>query len=201
MFDLPKLTDPMDAKGLAAKAEAMLEAIAAAERMSGAMGRLASAVAAFEEETGTEIFICPGHVAIGVDLAKPRSDETVVTVMEINRAVEIADEDKADSALPDCLRVVSSTPLPPNAAEIRAHLEKLAKKGGKWTQQQDLEILDRAKDGQNVQDIAAVMEFSLSFIRQRFNLLVDSTHGQGNRFKRDDVLTVLQAITIEKATA
>ncbi|SEN87382.1 hypothetical protein SAMN04489859_102030 [Paracoccus alcaliphilus] len=198
MFDLPKLTEAMDAADLAAKANELRDAIAAADRMSGAMLKLASAVANFEEETGNRIFISPCHV--GVDLAKPGSDETVVTVVDINRPVEIADEDVDDSAMPTCLRV-SSTPMPPNASEIRAHLEKLAQKGGKWTQQHDLEMLDRAKDGQNVRDIAAVMEFSPSFIRQRFNLLVDTTHGQGNRFKRDDVLTVLHAISIEKATA
>lgn len=240
MFALPKLTGPMDANALAATAEEL-------RRTSEAVSRLSGAVMAFERVTGIPVCIArsdqPEPSIIGVDIAKPGSDCTVVapitagdppgTVQEGGKAnVEIAnrvltaegagtDEKpktdprtavaaaaKVDAKDAESNSVKVAPKVPANlkleklrlqglAVPIREHLMTVRERGGKWGFAQDEEILDRAIAGQDERTIADVMEFSPSFIRQRFSKLVDRTHGQGNRFKREDVHVVLKAMLAE----
>lgn len=81
------------------------------------------------------------------------------------------------------------------------HIATLSTGGTKWGLEQDLDMIERAIDGQSEKLIADVMEFSQSYIRQRFNKLVDRTHGQGNRFTREQVREALRWMLFKETAA
>ena len=93
----------------------------------------------------------------------------------------------ADNALPKW----NGKTIPADLRDAVQHLAEIGTSGPKWGFQQDLDMIERAIDGQNEKLIADVMEFSQSHIRQRFSKLVDRTHGQGNRFTREQIRDAL----------
>ena len=82
--------------------------------------------------------------------------------------------------------------IPADLRDAVQHLAEIGASGPKWGFAQDLEMIERAIDGQTEKLIADVMEFSHSHIRQRFNKLVDRIHAQGNRFTREQIRDALQ---------
>ncbi len=98
---------------------------------------------------------------------------------------------KADNALPTW----QGNAIPADLRDTVQHIVKLGTSGPKWGFEQDLDMIERAIDGQSEKLIADVMEFSLSHIRQRFNKLVDRTHAHGNRFTREQVREALRWMT------
>lgn len=81
---------------------------------------------------------------------------------------------------------------PPELRDAVEHIAHLGPSGPKWGFAQDLDMMERALDGQTEKLIADVMEFSQSHVRQRFNKLVDRTHAHGNRFTREQVRDALR---------
>ena len=100
---------------------------------------------------------------------------------------------KADNALPTW----QGKTIPADLRDAVQHLAEIGTSGPKWGFQQDLDMIERAIDGQNEKLIADVMEFSQSHIRQRFNKLVDRTHGQGNRFTREQIRDALSWMLVQ----
>ena len=119
----------------------------------------------------------------------PRVAVAVEPVVEAKRAPQPASTiKKDDNALPKW----NGKTIPADLRDAVQHLAKLGPSGPKWGFQQDHEMIERAIDGQTEKLIADVMEFSQSHIRQRFNKLVDRTHGRGNSFTREHIRDALQ---------
>lgn len=104
---------------------------------------------------------------------------------------------KFDNALPTW----QGKTIPADLRDAVQHIVKLGTSGPKWGFQQDLDMIERAIDGQTEKLIADVMEFSQSHIRQRFNKLVDRTHAHGNSFTREQIRDALQWMLDQPATA
>lgn len=193
------------------RSDEIMQAAEEFSRKAGAWSALATAVTAFEAATGTAIALIEadeaGHVAvtpIPVDqfYAAPKCDAGSDAKM-CAEATERAQEARVDVSG----HIATRKPEPPASGphsssqaipksetnEAKAHILALGP-SGKWGFADDLEMVERAIDGMTEADIAGVMEFSASFIRQRFNQLVDRTHGQGNRFTREQVRDALLAI-------
>lgn len=94
----------------------------------------------------------------------------------------------ADNALPKW----NGKTIPADLRDAVQHIDKLGPSGPKWGFVQDLDMIERAIDGQTEKLIADVMEFSQSHIRQRFSKLVDRIHAQGNSFTREQIRDALQ---------
>lgn len=103
----------------------------------------------------------------------------------------------ADNALP----AWEGKTVPADLRDAVQHIVKLGTSGPKWGFQQDLEMIERAIDGQAEKLIADVMEFSQSHIRQRFNKLVDRTNAHGNSFTREQIRDALQWMLVKAHTA
>lgn len=84
-------------------------------------------------------------------------------------------------------------PVSDDIREAANHIRNLGP-SGKWNHALDLELMERCIEGQTEKLIADVMEYSPSFIRQRFNKLVGRQTGQDNRFTREQVLDALKHI-------
>ncbi len=100
---------------------------------------------------------------------------------------------KFDNALPTW----QGKTIPADLRDAVQHLAEIGASGPKWGFAQDLDMIERAIDGQNEKLIADVMEFSQSHIRQRFNKLVDRTHAQGNRFTREQIRDALSWMLVQ----
>lgn len=82
-------------------------------------------------------------------------------------------------------------PIPDALLEAVQHIQEIGPSGPKWGFAQDLDMIDRAIDGQTEKFIADVMEFSASHIRQRFNKLVDRNTTHAARFTREMIFDAL----------
>ena len=148
-------------------------------------------------EAGTvEDAVVAGAAAVAdlVSEPAPRVAVAVQPVVEAKRAPQPASIiKKADNALPTW----QGRTIPADLRDAVQHLAEIGTSGPKWGFQQDLDMIERAIDGQNEKLIADVMEFSQSHIRQRFNKLVDRTHGQGNRFTREQIRDALSWMLVQ----
>jgi hypothetical protein len=100
-----------------------------------------------------------------------------------SKAKKAASAQKIDPRLEDAVIHINSVPVFP-----------------KWNRKADLELMTRALDGESITLIADVMEFSPSYIRQRFNLLVGRKNDKAEpMFSRQDVFSALRIITGEAA--
>lgn len=95
----------------------------------------------------------------------------------------------------------SMATIPADLLDAVQHIAKLGTSGPQWGFQQDLEMIERAIDGQTEKLIADVMDFSQSHIRQRFNKLVDRIHARGNSFTREQIRDALKWILGKTHTA
>lgn len=124
----------------------------------------------------------------------PRVAVAVEPVVEANRPPHPASIiNKFDNALPTW----QGKTIPADLRDAVQYLAKIGASGPKWGFAQDLDMIERAIDGQNEKLIADVMEFSQSHIRQRFNKLVDRTHAQGNRFTREQIRDALSWMLVQ----
>ena len=143
-------------------------------------------------ETGTvEDAVKAGAAAVAdlVSEPAPRVAVAVEPVVEAKRAPQPASTiKKDDNALPKW----NGKTIPAELRDAVQHLAEIGTSGPKWGFAQDLDMIERAIDGQTEKLIADVMEFSQSHIRQRFNKLVDRIHARGNSFTREQILYALQ---------
>ena len=143
-------------------------------------------------ETGTvEDAVKAGAAAVAdlVSEPAPRVAVAVEPVVEAKRAPQPASTiKKDDNALPKW----NGKTIPAELRDAVQHLAEIGASGPKWGFAQDLDMIERAIDGQTEKLIADVMEFSQSHIRQRFNKLVDRSHARGNSFTREQILDALQ---------
>ena len=135
-----------------------------AGKLALALSDLAHGVAAYEAATGAAI----------ADL--------------VSEPVPPSNVQKMHNALPTW----QGKAIPADLRDAVQHLAEIGTSGPKWGFAQDLDMIERAIDGQTEKLIADVMEFSQSHIRQRFNKLVDRTHARGNRFTREQIRDALQ---------
>ena len=205
MQNTPTITRPMGAADLTQAAEE-------AGKLALALSDLARGIAAYEAATGIAIAV--------VDCGSLRRDVMVTgnsiatsEVLAVEPAPAIAQTiTRADLAPgPDETVTVMPTPKPkpkpepkptavptwpekpiPDALlEAVQHIQEIGPSGPKWGFAQDLDMIDRAIDGQTEKFIADVMEFSASHIRQRFNKLVDRNTKHAARFTREMIFDAL----------
>ncbi|UFM64227.1 hypothetical protein LOS78_01770 [Paracoccus sp. MA] len=121
------------------------------------------------------------HVPLSPAL-KPLSEDALSAAMDVGRRAV-----RSDTA-----PFWQGREIPADLLSVVQHITKIGPCGSKWGFEQDLEMIERAIDGQTEKLIADVMEFSASHIRQRFNKLVDRTNANGNRFTREQVRDALR---------
>lgn len=137
-----------------------------------------------------------GAAAVADLVSEPATRVAVAVepVVEANRPPHPASIiKKFDNALPTW----QGKTIPADLRDAVQYLAKIGASGQKWGFAQDLDMIERAIDGQNEKLIADVMEFSQSHIRQRFNKLVDRTHAQGNRFTREQIRDALSWMLVQ----
>lgn len=198
------------------RSDEIMQTAEAFARKASAWSTLAAAVTAFEDATGTAIALIhadddgavtvtpiPAEKFYAARKREPKCDAEMRAAPQ-----ELGQEARTDTFGDHTTKTPEQPVSGQHSAsqghakiahdDAKAHVLALGQ-SGKWGFAADLEMINRAIDGQTETDIAAVMEFSTSFIRQRFNLLVDRTHGQGNRFTREQVRDALLAIARDAA--
>ena len=176
----PAFPGPMGADDLA-------DASSDARVYADALEALSAAVSQFKSVTGRNIAVIEAFTAV----AERQESRTQVGSDDLS---DDAVEDDAAPASGQETRVgIASTPEVDAAIE---HLRGIGPSGVKWGFSQDLEMIERAIEGQSEATIAAVMEFSRSHIRQRFSLLV-TRPADRSRHKREDVAAALRILIEE----
>ena len=143
-------------------------------------------------EAGTvEDAVKAGATAVADLVAEP-APPAAVAVEPVVKAMRAPQPESNLQKTHNALPTWHGKTVPAELRDAVQHIDKLGPSGPKWGFVQDLEMIERAIDGQTEKLIADVMEFSQSHIRQRFNKLVDRTHARGNRFTREQIRDALQ---------
>lgn len=131
--------------------------------------------------------------------------EDFAAARDIAEAIEEAESHVAKQApsVPEPMKKLAAPRwqgrvIPANLIDAVTHISSLSVTS-RWGLAQDLDMIERAIDGQTEKLIADVMEFSTSHIRQRFNRLMDRTHAHGNRFTREQIKDALRFMTGEES--
>ncbi|WP_313348205.1 hypothetical protein [Paracoccus sp. (in: a-proteobacteria)] len=127
--------------------------------------------------------------------------EDLAAARDIAEAIEEAESHVAKQApsVPEPMKELAAPRwqgrvIPANLIDAVTHIGSLSVTS-RWGLAQDLDMIERAIDGQTEKLIADVMEFSTSHIRQRFNRLMDRTQAHGNRFTREQIKDALRFMT------
>lgn len=110
--------------------------------------------------------------------------------------VAIAEEDEPDAHMPEILRANPSAAV---LAAMRHLNSSKVRYTPKWSRFEDAEMVRRILNGEPEKAIAAVMEFSLSHIRQRIQVVRDYQHGAGFTHSLLDLQEAFQRINGSRA--